>query len=400
MEKNSSKSIVYFDNSSYAGVLRLKEPELEVCKNFNLKYPKHIAIDQLSLAEFLTAICLFDEIRIESSSIIHSRGLKEKALFSEVERRVWASFQDEIAEAINFEAIRTIDLNAENDKTFKLAYDIYCSPFKKKLKLPEGLTLPDVYTSHDYIFRDEFMQINRSEDHQLTNEDLTEAMFLHRGLLLQKFAHIANADYIPYLYRGEMLSSIPPFFSIDFSDNFSARLPLAQGTRPKESEYMMQLNKFYYELLNTVSWVTYNDSIPFIGSAILAKAEGSIEEAFSIAAEYRNSENWREQWRDLRSSYHSANKPAYERKLETIKKELVPAANHLCADIGAQKIGNFYKLATFWVPSGIQKVIEELINFLPVEAKLRASLIANNILNKTPLQLMFTEHAAKARENI
>ena len=59
---------VLFDNSSLAGVMRRLFPRLHPHQGFLSNYPAHQEVDTRSFKEFLTAICLFDKIVIDSVS--------------------------------------------------------------------------------------------------------------------------------------------------------------------------------------------------------------------------------------------------------------------------------------------------------------------------------------------
>ena len=56
------------DNSAFAGVMRLYYPEHEMHRRFLKNYPDHLPIDEHSLADFLSCICTYDQLLIESSS--------------------------------------------------------------------------------------------------------------------------------------------------------------------------------------------------------------------------------------------------------------------------------------------------------------------------------------------
>jgi hypothetical protein len=56
------------DNSAFAGVMRCYRPDVDVHRRFLRNYPEHREIDAASLGDFLTALCIYQELLIESSS--------------------------------------------------------------------------------------------------------------------------------------------------------------------------------------------------------------------------------------------------------------------------------------------------------------------------------------------
>ena len=67
MENTRFGSGCVLDNSAFAGVMRLYSPEREVHRLFLRNYPDHREIDERSLADFLTALCVYDFIFLDSS---------------------------------------------------------------------------------------------------------------------------------------------------------------------------------------------------------------------------------------------------------------------------------------------------------------------------------------------
>src|SRR5438105_3416529 len=58
--------------------MRLYSPDLVMHRAFLRNYPEHLEIDKHSLADFLTAIVLYDKILLESSSCWNDKQLQRE----------------------------------------------------------------------------------------------------------------------------------------------------------------------------------------------------------------------------------------------------------------------------------------------------------------------------------
>jgi hypothetical protein len=277
----NSNTRALLDNSAFAGVMRLLKPTIEQHQRFLALYPEHRAVDQASLADFLSALCLYDDLVLESSSQV--TGSQSHSWVEEMKSMLPA----EVAKLVEESTSSSFDEDEED--SIKRAFDVMTSPLRSSLELPEGAKIPNVYYAQDYAYREAFCDLNKAAGSLLNDDELARAMFMHRGLFLQSWAHRANCVYIPYGYRGAMLSQLPPMtWAPAPHDGFvEARLPLAQGSRPHENDYIKQLNEYYYSLLQSVTWVTYDSTVPFIGAAILAASGGHPERAMDLALKYR-----------------------------------------------------------------------------------------------------------------
>jgi hypothetical protein len=226
-------------------------------------------------------------------------------------------------------------------------------------------------------------------------------MFLHRGFFLQGLAHKSKAVYLPYHYRGRMLSHLPPLtWVLEPNDGMrSARLPLTKGKRPNEDDYVKKLNEFYYSLLETVSWETYARDIPFIGAAVLAKARGNPKDAFEIALELRNDGKLKETFVTLHDAVQRHDRPRFDTIFESYQSELKEAARHLGAKIEDPMHKAFYKLVTACLPKSLEAAIDSAVRLLPASIKNWGQKAASTLLTKSALQLLFVDHVRAIRES-
>lgn len=416
------------DNSSFAGVMRCLAPELPMHQDFWEKYPEHREVDHISLAEFLTAICLFDFVVLDSSSYSFQASLEggsgviSKDLEIELEGYEiddpWVeetlarcenpqSWVEELLDYLPSEVRLPVVISRTGPYTKSLmlrescdiAYEVFCSAFQENLLWLDKWKLPNVYTDPSYILRPKFERINEKNGNLLNEKMLAQAMFLHRGLYLLSRAKERGRVYMPYLYRGKMLSAISPLLSLPRPDDKSARLrlPLLKGSRPGENNYLCLINKIYYELLEKVCWYSYEEGIPFIGAAILAKAKGEPKKAVEIALDYREKGRLRTQWRELSELVQRGERGKYEMFLKGIKMQLEDAAISMGASIPNRYLQTFFRLAISWLPPMIPEAIASAVEILPHNAQYWANKFMTFLIKPSPFQMLFLDHVKTIR---
>lgn len=392
------------DNSSFGGVMRLYEPNLESHRDFLDRYPEHKYVDQVSLADLLTALCTFDTIMLESSSRaslynsgdvqnVKSNGRNDEywvdsllALLPSDIRNVFYA-----AQLTNYK-----EVIKENDKAQKLAFDIFTSELSELVELKNGEKLPDVYTSKSYAYLNDFIKLNQSSEIKLDSNKLSQAMFLHRGLYLQAHAQKNSATYIPYLYRGRMISSLPPLYSTQINNDEIKKYFL--NNEPMENKnYLKEINRFYYQLLNKLTWTTCEDRIPFIGASIIAKANGCPKAAIEIAMEIREKGDIKKAFRDLEFAIDTNDKVIYDIYLDEIKIKLKQASMHVGDNSTNPYLKTFYKLATFWVPKGAKEALDSIVELTSPRLRHRANHLASHLLKQNSFQVLFIDHVNTIR---
>lgn len=353
------------DNSAFAGVMRCYSPKLEMHRTFLKNYPEHREIDEASLADFLTAICIYQELLIESSS-----GWNDTEL-----RRARGVVGDSWVDSLRGFLPKEIALLIKNayfsdpeasEEAMEQAFDILSSPMKDSLLAESIPQLPLVYFAKDYVYRPFFEKMNRDHQFSLNEKELVLSMFLHRGLLLQSIAHQSHCVYLPYQYRGKLLSKLPPMVWARSSQiGYVPRLPLAQGSRPNDTDHMRALNEFYYSLLQSVTWTTYSSDVPFIGAAILAAARGRAPEALRIAMDYRKKGKLRKALAELDFAVRQVDRPKFESLLSEYREQLVAAAQHFGYKTDSPRHRAFYDLAVCWMPKEIGNAVKSATSILP-----------------------------------
>src|SRR5882724_10216203 len=230
---------VLLDNSSFAGVMRLYCPDIDMHRMFLRNYPDHRLIDETSLSDFLMALCVYDEIFLDSSSAWNEEELKREGYNSDDSLdNSSASWAEQLKRLLPRDVSRIIrtdffggGLAIDEAESCSKAYDIMSSPLGSEVLLSPDEKIPNVYFADDYVYRKDFNRLNQKNGFLLTEYELAQAMFLHRGLFLQSRAHKHGCVYVPYNYRGKMLSKLPPMIWVRAPTDGAehARLPLAKG---------------------------------------------------------------------------------------------------------------------------------------------------------------------------
>ena len=120
----------------------------------------------MSLATFLTALCSFDSIFLESSSSTdHSSSADVHEVPKSDYRERWVlrlleMLPNEVSSVIYAECSPTGNDWTEDVHAQKTAFDIFCSPLRETVMLRGGEKLPNVYSAPDYRFRKDFLALN------------------------------------------------------------------------------------------------------------------------------------------------------------------------------------------------------------------------------------------------
>ncbi|NKB42671.1 MAG: hypothetical protein GKS03_00195 [Alphaproteobacteria bacterium] len=399
------------DNTSFAGVMRLVCPDMPIHKSFNGSYPEHRLVDAQSFADFLTALIIYDKILLDSSSI-QDKDKSKRVVYSP-DGATEASSSSWIEQLVQHlprdvgELISTHDFKGEatisEEDACKQAFDVFTSDLIDSVEPGNGAKIPNVYFSDEYIYRERFVALNNgcSPESRLDKEALVRAMFLHRGIFLQSRAQKEKMVYMPYHYRGQMLSRLPPAISQPLiSDGLrKSRIPLARGERPGEDEYGRAFNKYYYELLKSVTWKTYDFGIPFIGSSVLAAAGSNPDVALKKAMELRSNGSLRDRFSEMRLAIEDVDRPRFESLFEDCKQQLDAAANQLGTTSGDLRNVKLCAMVVSWLPINVAGTIETVASLLPVSARTHGRRIANTIVKKSALQQLFIEHVKAIRDS-
>ena len=352
MEKVKPKSGCVLDNSAFAGVMRLYSPDREAHALFLRNYPDHLEIDERSLADFLTALCIYDSIFLDSRSAWNERQLLIDSAHSGSLDHASLSWVNQLKKLLPRDVSACISshykwVSIGEKKSCSTAFDIFNSPKREDLRLQPGEKIPNVYYADDYQYRPEFDNLNREHGNTLNLSELAQAMFLHRGLYLQSIAHASGLVYIPYHIRGRMLSKLPPMsWALSRAAKNNGEFLLGTDDRPSYSDSIAKLNEYYYSLIQAGTWTAYDTGIPFIGAAILASAKGDPHHALELAMQYRREGSLMGAFQKLQSALQAGDKPRFEALLKTFRSELEAAAQHFGVETSRAKQKVFYTLAT------------------------------------------------------
>jgi len=398
--KNDRQNSALIDNSIFAGIMRNYIPDLNQHKLFIELYPKHKKTDTISVAQFLTSICLFDKIFLESSSKIDTSLLQYGIQTEENPAQI-----DWVVELLEFlppevtKLIETTESSISNDDSIRIAYNLISSKSTRDKIIDLNAPIPKTYTASDYHYKPFFEEINKDN---LSQELLNYAMFIHRGIFLQNLSISENHTYIPFSSRGEMLVNISPLISSPVS-NYTNLLDfgIPNPNKPDISKIQKELNHFYYELINKITWIKYDENIPFIGAAILARTKGNMEDAFNLALEIRNEGKIKKEWEGILEAVESNDRSLYENLLKSFENDLSRTSTKFGLDMKNERLEATYNLAVSWLPYNIDKVIELAIELLPDNFKHWGRRFSNRLLYRmnSPSQLLFIEHVKSIKSN-
>lgn len=405
--KSGTKALL--DNSSFAGAMRFYDPNIGLNQLFYSRYPYHEKnVDRISMGEFLMAICLFDGVVLDTSSeerpihIGHTMG--EEKPGPNFLLGLLNYLPSEVQELISLDNFYdTCPIGQETAQ--RVAFDIFCSPYAKLAKLPDSIKIPSIYSSKDYVFRKYFDKLNFKNNEILDENLLVQAMFLHRGLILQGCASYTSMVYLPYLYRGKMLSNLSPLLAIAAPYSLwtpdRVQLPYINESLPKEIDVVRQISDFYYRLIRECTWEKHDERLPFLGAAILSKARGNPKDAISIALEFRHKNDFRSDWDELQNAIARRDRPKYKTIMKKLKKEITVAATSLGADISDDNLfllSDIFNIAVSYVPDPFKKGIELSIKLLPDSAREWGKRIVNKYFLKSDFQMLFLDHVEAIRQ--
>lgn len=410
MNYPENRHYALFDNSAFAGLMRCYLPELDAHKVFWREFPEHREVDYVSLSQFLTAICIYDCIVIESSS---RASWVNKADVQDIEeyelselgyprpKDTWVvqlcnELPSKIADILSPSPLLADEkkhLFVYDERAKILAFRLFQSPLRHKLRLVDGEKIPNVYTSKSYVCRKFFEDLNLKSSDPLSDDLLAQAMFLYRGLFLQACSK-GDYTYIPYLYRGAMLNKIPPAISNQILEVDADHIALLSTSgKPDAQGAMKELSSFYYDLIEKLTWTTYDDSIPFLGASILAKVKGRIDDAFDVALDFRSCTKVRSFFREMECARQDNDRVLYEVYLDEIKADLLAAARHVGLNDAHASLGSFYRLSTFWLPDGITEAIEETaVKLIPSDKRHLAKRVASKLIAPKIHQMLLIDH--------
>jgi hypothetical protein len=179
MGKTIPKAGCVLDNSAFAGVMRLYSPDREVHELFLRNYPDHREIDERSLADFLTALCIYDVIYLDSRSAWNEKQLIRDYTRSGSLDHADVSWVNQLKELLPPQVSACI--STENSgcigerQSCARAFDIMNSPTKEVVRLQPGEEIPKVYFADDYQYRSEFDRLNDEHGHPLKLSELAQS---------------------------------------------------------------------------------------------------------------------------------------------------------------------------------------------------------------------------------
>jgi hypothetical protein len=213
---NVKRTVIQVDNTTLAGAGRAVYRGSATlggqhADGYYRDRPDAIQDDVRSLAELLTAIVLFDEIRWDGSSCVQDSPEMPDALSPWSDAWVYSWFPAFNATEDGKRIIEPVTFG-RSDKLVELSIDLVLRWLDAQRSsiassLPPGFRTPQAYRRSDYHDRRSF-EARRSQYPSLSDEDIALAMFLHRGVFYQSYAlSTEGVCYLPHSYRSILLGA-------------------------------------------------------------------------------------------------------------------------------------------------------------------------------------------------
>lgn len=386
---SAGRAMYHGDKNTYGGTH---------AKDYYTRYPDAISLDRQSLAEFLTALILFDVLVWDGSS--HVQELKD--MDDAAVERGWVynwfpqfkyayenGIIDHILKNDTREQIEGALNRLERAQLLSLQWVKEHFDDEYKSKLPRGFRVPLAYQSEDYRDRSSFIALNQGERFGLNEEQLAVAMFLHRGLFYQ--SRICSEDgwsYLPHSYRAYFLS-IPEVIGLsimcDDESFFYLQEPIT-GT-----EILRNIDEHFQRELGKVIKMKPTPVGTAIGASFMQMHRQPYR-AFCEALSFRESrqgENVREQFRGLVDLGISSNRQGIENRIREIDKSLRNEARNRFGTAWSPDPNATYaiNLVGSW-----KSIIEPLIDYLPMNFREGATKFLYKQINRNGFQILFSNY--------
>jgi hypothetical protein len=393
------KTVVMIDNTTYASAGRAiysgrKDTEGgRHAEDYYRRYPDAVSLDRQSLAEFLTALVLFDTLVWDASSTIQESKDAEDSVGSWT-WNPWiyqwfpqfdlARKEGIISHVDEYWAFRR--LNRARLLSLLWVKEHYS---KYKATLPMGFRIPLAYKSEDYRDLSRFDELNSEGNFNLNKEELAVAMFLHRGMFYQ--SRVCSQDgwsYLPHSYRAHLLR-IPEIIGMTVmcdGDTYFELRDVITGV-----EILRSIDEHFQQELNKAIKLK---PIP-VGTALGASFMQMHDEAYSAFTEalsFRYSkygENIRKQFRELVALGSVSNRQGIENRILNIDRSLRNEARSYFGAAWTPDPNSTYVLNFI---GSWKALIEPIINYLPMPFQEGATKFLNKQFNRNGFQILFSRY--------
>jgi hypothetical protein len=374
---------IYFGDKSTKGGMHAED--------YYRRYPDAISLDRQSLAEFLTALVLFDTLMWDASSCVQeSKEMVDVCGWNPWVYKWFPQFEiaskegiiSHVDEYYAFTRLRRAQL-----LSLLWVKEHYS---KHRATLPPGFRIPLTYKSEDYRDLNAFNELNVEGNFNLDKEELAIAMFLHRGLFYQ--SRVCSEDgwsYLPHSYRAHLLS-IPEIIGMsvmcDDNDNYFNFRDVITGT-----EILRSIDEHFQQELNKAIKLKPIPAGTAIGASF-TQMYGDAYRAFTEALSFRYSkygENIREQFRELVTLGRASNRQGIENRLQDIDRSL---RNEARSHFGAAWTPDPSSTYSLNLIGSWKAIVEPIINYLPRDFREGASKFLNKQFNRNGFQILFSRY--------
>lgn len=392
----AGKSVVMVDNTTFASAGRsiyYGNKTTEGGRHAEEYYSRNLdalSLDRQGLAEFLTALILFDVLVWDGSSCVQElKGMGDAVLNDAWVYNWFPQFEYAHKEGI-IEDICADGAGNRLGRARLLSMQWVKEHFSELTsKLPMGFRIPLVYSSERYHDRREFISLNEKYNLNLQGEQLALAMFLHRGMFYQSRVFSEDGwSYLPHSHRAYLLS-LPEIISMsimcDDDSYFDLREPIT-GT-----DILKIIDEHFQRELRNAMKVK---PIP-VGAALGAsfmQIHYEAYRAFSEALSFRESaygQRIREQFRELINLGNVSNRQGIENRVREIDQSLQNEARSHFGAAWAPDPSTTYAINFF---GSFKYIVEPLLSYLPAHFREGATKFLHRQFYRNGFQILFRHY--------
>jgi hypothetical protein len=392
----ADSTVVMIDNTTFASAGRaiyFGSTDTEGgrhAEDYYRRYSDAISLDRQSLAEFLTALILFDNLAWDGSSCIQESTDMENQYGWNAWLYEWFP-QFEMARRegiISHVNERQADSRLSRARLLSLSWvKEHYSTYRPTR--PAGFRVPLAYKSDDYKDFPDFCALNEEKEFNLNRDELAVAMFLHRGVFYQ--SRVCSKDgwsYLPHSYRAHLLA-IPEIIALTVMCDDDTYFNLRDGIRGVEILRTID-EHFQQELKKAIKLKPVS-----VGTAIGAsfmQMQGTPYRAYTEALSFRSSrhgEDIRNQFQELVVLGRESNRQGIENRMLEIDRSLQSEAR---SRFGAAWTADPNSTYAMNLIGSWKAIIEPIVSYLPVDFREGVSKFLNKQFNRNGFQILFSRY--------
>jgi hypothetical protein len=388
-------SAVLLDNTTIAGAGRCiysadqRTMGGRHAQEYYSKFPDAPEEDSRSLAEFLTTLVLFDQVKWEGSSwrTQESNAMSDSPVEEWDPKSAWVySWFPAFSDANDLGVLQhhvTKDASKQlNEAQYRAARWVFGRVQSGTFSLPKNFRVPLSYGDENHEERGSLLRAAAGAGLTLHETNIPLALFLARGLYYQSVAFLEKSwSYLPHSFRASLL--------FDWEQQFASLL-CAVSFKQDAKDVLDNLNERFLSKVTEVASIKPKAfRTVSIGAAFLYRYDDP-KLAFEQAIEFRQSapgRDVRERFRAMIAAASKGSSADVSIVLDEIDKELKEYSLHKCGR-SADSLGELKLLAG---SMGVLKnAVEAAAHLLPTHIRTEAiKLLYMPLTQPTGFQLLF-----------